>query len=149
VKAKLKSGINKLIKKINNVNPLLVTWEELLYTDSMSNFQHQRAPDGQAWAALQPATLSARRKGRGGRGSAKILFDSGDGMDSVVTEKDTFRREVSIGISTLTDYMQYHHIRNSRGVTRKFIGWNKRLADKFVRTANTFVKEAVKAGRVA
>lgn len=69
-----------LARRVNDIDGSVKAVAPLLNESAISmmgeNFENQRAGDGPKWAKHSPVTIERRRKGKG-RGSAKLLIDTG------------------------------------------------------------------------
>lgn len=68
--------LRKIERNVKNKAGLHGLWATSTFKWTIKNFESEGVKGGEAWKPLLPATLAARRRGRG-RGSAKILQDFG------------------------------------------------------------------------
>lgn len=96
-----------------NLTPLMAAIGGVLESSTRQRFADKKAPDGNAWADLLPATQQAKR-GRGGG----ILVDRGDLMRSITYHAN----QHSVAIGTDRHYGKYHQMGTSVMVARPFLG---------------------------
>lgn len=89
--SRLRRRLETIRRRVQQPRSLLGKLAILGYQDVQMHFRREEGPGGK-WAPLKPATIKARRKGRG-VGSAKILQDTGILRLSVMPE--TGQRVVS------------------------------------------------------
>lgn len=87
----LRTALDRLARRVEDTSPAMRAIAAELETRISDRFDAQRDPQGRAWAPLSGKTL-ARKKGRG-----RILYHSGDLLDSLTSRASRSEAEVGFG----------------------------------------------------
>lgn len=129
------SGLQRLHGRLLNPAPLMQQIGMMLSNSTVERFHTGKAPEGQGWRALKPATIKRKQHD-------KVLVDKGDLLDSITFSASRFSARI-YSTDRNQDKVRAHQFGNERLPARAIFGLSQGDREDIENLAVIWMEEAL------